>query len=71
MAMKHVYPPRHPAWLDDKSGQASPAGADAPQALPTQQQDEAGKGGTAGAAQPVDDGRKQAADGRADPARRP
>ncbi|HEY8973381.1 MAG TPA: hypothetical protein VIN75_04130 [Burkholderiaceae bacterium] len=29
--MKHVYPPRHPAWLDDKAAKAPPAAPDSPQ----------------------------------------
>lgn len=69
--MKHVYPPRHPAWLDDKTGQAPPAGAEAPQAVPTRGQDEAEKGGTANSAPSADDGRKGAGGGGAEPARRP
>ena len=69
--MKHVYPPRHPAWLDDKGGQVPPAGADAPQAVPTGGQDEAGKGGPVNSGPSADDDRTRTVGRGAEPARRP
>jgi len=69
--VKHVYPPRHPAWLDDKAGPVPGAGADSPPAAPAGGRDEPGDAGKAGSGGPADGDRQRAVDGAADARRRP
>jgi len=69
--MKHVYPPRHPAWLDDRPDQPPPADADASQPVAPRGQVDAGGSDVAGAAQPERRGREDVVDGAAGSARRP
>ena len=70
--MKHVYPPRHPAWLDDAAKPVPPAEAGSPPAVPTHAPDEAGSdGGNSVAGQPAEGARKSAVDDGAAPGRRP
>jgi len=57
--MRHVYPPRHPAWLDAKAqGQATPAREQVPEPAPPHERDQADPGQAGAAVQAGRVGRK-------------